>query len=189
MVYALSDLIELKEKEVLIPEDVKVTVNGKVVEVKGDKGILKEDFSHAPVDLRLQPNLLVVQAAWPRKRERALVRTIASLINNMIIGVTKGFIYKLKIVYAHFPTSVRVDNSRRQIIIENFLGEKEPRIARMVGDVDVQISEEDVIVRGTRLQDVSQTAANIEQVTKIKNKDLRVFLDGIYIYDKKGEMA
>ncbi|NIQ32722.1 MAG: 50S ribosomal protein L6, partial [Nitrososphaeria archaeon] len=54
---------------------------------------------------------------------------------------------------------------------------------------DVQISEEDVIVRGTRLQDVSQTAANIEQVTKIKNKDLRVFLDGIYIYDKKGEMA
>ncbi len=59
----------------------------------------------------------------------------------------------------------------------------------MVGDVDVQISEEDVIVRGTRLQDVSQTAANIEQVTKIKNKDLRVFLDGIYIYDKKGEMA
>ncbi|NIQ32721.1 MAG: 50S ribosomal protein L6, partial [Nitrososphaeria archaeon] len=92
----MSDLIELKEKEVLIPEDVKVTVNGKVVEVKGDKGILKEDFSHAPVDLRLQPNLLVVQAAWPRKRERALVRTIASLINNMIIGVTKGFIYKLK---------------------------------------------------------------------------------------------
>jgi large subunit ribosomal protein L6 len=79
-----------------------------------------------------------------------------------------------------------VDKARKRVVIENFMGEKAPRTARIVGDVEVEVSGDEITVKGIRLQDVSQTAANIEQATKVKGKDLRVFLDGIYVYEKRG---
>ena len=48
----------------------------------------------------------------------------------------------------------------------------------------VKVSGDDVIVQGINIEEVSQTAANIEQATKIKNRDPRRFLDGIYVYEK-----
>ncbi|HDD40325.1 MAG TPA: 50S ribosomal protein L6, partial [Nitrososphaeria archaeon] len=48
-----------------------------------------------------------------------------------------------------------------------------------------EVRGDDVIVKGIDKQAVGQTAANIEQATKIRRKDLRKFLDGIYIYEKK----
>ncbi|MEM3552572.1 MAG: 50S ribosomal protein L6, partial [Candidatus Bathyarchaeia archaeon] len=59
------------------------------------------------------------------------------------------------------------------------------RIARIVGNVKVEVKGDDIIVQGLNLKEVSQTASNIQQATKIKKKDPRVFLDGIYIYEKK----
>jgi large subunit ribosomal protein L6 len=44
------------------------------------------------------------------------------------------------------------------------------------------------VVQGLNLEDVSQTAANIEQATKVKKKDPRVFLDGIYVYEQNEGM-
>jgi large subunit ribosomal protein L6 len=126
--------------------------------------------------------LIKVQAYWPRKREAALVGTVCSLIENMITGVTKGFTYKLKIVFAHFPISVKIKG--KMVSIENFTGERSPRWAKIIGDVKVSVQGDDVIVQGINLEDVSQTAANIEQATKVKRKDPRVFLDGIFIYEK-----
>jgi len=46
------------------------------------------------------------------------------------------------------------------------------------------VKGEDVIVQGLDIEDVSQTAANIERATKVKRKDPRVFLDGIYVYER-----
>jgi large subunit ribosomal protein L6 len=184
----LNDLFIVKEEKIQIPEDVNITVKDKIVEISGQKGIIKEDFSHAPIELKLEKKHLTVFTSLQKKREQALVGTIASLINNMILGVTKGFTYKLKIVYAHFPTSLKVDKAKNKIIIENFIGEKASRTAQIMGDVEIDVSGDEVIVQGIRLQDVSQTAANIENATKVKHKDLRVFLDGIYVYDKKGEI-
>ncbi|MDW8011140.1 MAG: 50S ribosomal protein L6, partial [Sulfolobales archaeon] len=101
---------------------------------------------------------------------------------NAIDGVTRGYRYRLKIVYSHFPISVRVDGDR--VVIENFIGEKAPRVARVVGDVKISVSKTDVVVEGCDLEAVSQTAANIEQATKIRKLDRRVFVDGIYIYER-----
>jgi large subunit ribosomal protein L6 len=100
----------------------------------------------------------------------------------MITGVQKGFTYKLKIVFSHFPISVKAKD--KFVLIENFIGERNPRKAKTIGDVQVKIQSEDVIIQGINLEDVSQTAANIEQATKVKRKDPRVFLDGIYVYEK-----
>lgn len=172
----------VESKTVEVPENVEVRVEGRVVEVIGEKGRLIRDFSHAPVSIRLEGNEVRVEALWPRKREAALVGTICSHIKNMIIGVTEGFTYRLKIVYSHFPISVKVTGDK--ILIENFIGEKSPRVTKIVGDVKVKVEGEDIIVQGMNIEDVGQTAANIELATKVKKKDPRVFLDGIYIYEK-----
>jgi len=169
-------------KSIEIPEGVLVKVEGRIVTATGEKGELTWDFSHAPISIRLEGKTITVQANWPRKKETALVGTISSHIQNMIKGVTKGFIYKLKIVFSHFPISVKV--RERTVAIENFTGERSPRIAKIMGDTKVMVKGEDVIVQGTNIKDVSQTAANIQNATKVKRKDPRVFLDGIYIYEQ-----
>ncbi|MEM2816736.1 MAG: 50S ribosomal protein L6, partial [Candidatus Bathyarchaeia archaeon] len=107
-------------------------------------------------------------------------------INNMIIGVRKGFTYKLKIVFSHFPISVKVQG--KTVIIENFTGERNPRRAKIIGDVKVKVAGDDILIQGINIEDVSQTAANIEQATKIRKKDPRVFLDGIYVYERREGM-
>ena len=173
-------------KTIDVPDGVEVKVEGRVVSVKGDKGALTEDFSKAPVTVQLEDKKIIVKANWPRKKEAALVGTVASHIQNMIKGVTKGFTYKLKIVFSHFPISVKVKEN--MVSIENFTGERSPRVTRIFGDAKVSAKEDDVLVQGINLEDVSQTAANIEQATKVKNKDPRVFLDGIFIYEKKEGM-
>jgi len=174
-------LIE-KSESVEIPEGVDVKVIGREVTVEGPKGRLVRDFSHAPVSISIADGRVIVKAYWPRKKESAVVGAIRSHIKNMITGVTKGFTYKLKIVFSHFPINVSVKGDR--VIIENFTGERNPRKARIRGEAKVRVKGDDVIVTGIDIEEVAQTAANIEQATNIKNKDPRVFLDGIYVYEK-----
>ena len=71
------------------------------------------------------------------------------------------------------------------MLIKNFTGERGVRVAKIVGDTKVRVEGDDVIVQGINIEDVGQTAANIEQATRVKEKDPRVFLDGIYIYERK----
>jgi large subunit ribosomal protein L6 len=174
-------------KIIQVPDGVEVTIEERKVTVKGAKGTLTRDFSHVPISLEGNGETVRVWAEWPRKKEAALVGTIYSHIQNMITGVEKGFSYKLKIVFSHFPTSVKVQG--KTVVIENFTGERRARKVKIIGDVKVKVQSEDVIVEGLNLEDVSQTAANIEQATKVKKKDPRVFLDGIYVYERNEGMT
>lgn len=167
-----------------VPDDVELTLEKRKVTVKGEKGTLTRDFSYIPISIEAKDDKTVrIWAEWPRKKEASLVGTVNSHIQNMITGVEKGFLYKLKIVFSHFPISVKVQD--KIVLIENFTGERRPRKAKIIGDVKVKVESEDVTVEGINLEDVSQTAANIEQATKVKNKDPRVFLDGLYVYERK----
>jgi large subunit ribosomal protein L6 len=170
-----------------VPDDVTLSVVDKKVSVKGAKGNLTRDFSYATVAIEGEGKNVRIFAKWPRKKETALVGTIYSHINNMITGVTKGYSYKLKIVFSHFPISVKLQG--KSVLIENFTGERRPRRVDILGDVKVKLEPEDIIVQGANLEEVSQTAANIEQSTKVRKKDPRVFLDGIYIYERNEGMA
>ncbi len=175
-------------KTIQVPDGVDVKIEGRKVTVSGAKGSLTRDFSYVPISINAESDKSVrVWAEWPRKKEASLVGTIYSHIQNMITGVQKGFSYKLKIVFSHFPMSVKVQD--KSVLIENFTGERRARRVKIVGNVQVQVRGEDVVVEGINLEDVSQTAANIEQATKVKKKDPRVFLDGIYVYERKEGMA
>ncbi len=173
-------------KIVKVPKEVELKVEGRKVEVKGKKGMLIRDFSNAPVEIKVEGEAIVIRAIWPRKKEAALVGTVASHLKNMIMGVTKGFTYKLKVVFSHFPISVKVQG--KAVLIENFLGERSPRVAEVVGGAKVIVKGDEVLVQGIDIEEVSQTAANIEHAVKVKRKDPRVFLDGIYVYERSEGM-
>ena len=174
-------------RTVQVPDDVTVNVVGKTINVKGAKGNISRDFSYATVEIEGEGKNVRIWAKWPRKKEAALIGTIYSHINNMIVGVTKGYTYKMKIVFSHFPITVKLQD--KNVVIENFTGERRPRRVKINGDVKVKIEPDDIVLSGINLEQVSQTAANIEQSTKVRGKDPRVFLDGIYTYERNEGMT
>jgi large subunit ribosomal protein L6 len=171
------------ENTIEIPDEVTLNLTGRKVTVSGERGQVVKDFSHVRLDMAQDGKALRIWAINPRKRETSLVKTISAHVNNMIKGVTQGFTYKLKIVFVHFPLTVRVQG--RKLVISNFIGERKDREAKIVGDVKVTIDREDVTVEGVDIEEVAQTAANIQRACKIRRKDLRKFLDGIYVYSKE----
>lgn len=172
-------------EEVEIPEGVEVTVENNVVKVKGPKGELQRELKYPGVQIFTEDGKVVVYKEFPRKRDIAIARTFKAHIANMIKGVTEGFTYKLKVVYSHFPVTVKVQGN--EVVIENFLGEKNPRRAKILPGVTVKVMGQEVIVEGIDKEAVGQTAANIEQATRITKWDRRVFQDGIYIVEKAGK--
>lgn len=173
--------------EITITDNVTVTKEDNTIIVNGKLGTLKKDFTRLPATVTVDNKKIIIKPYGTRKKDLAITNTAKSIINSMIHGVEKGFAYKLKIVYAHFPISVKVKGG--EIYVENFFGERSPRISRIVGDsTRVNVLGEDVIVQGPSLEHVSQTAANIESSTKLKDKDQRVFLDGLYIYSREKAM-
>jgi large subunit ribosomal protein L6 len=173
--------------QVEAPASVTIKKEGNLVHVKGPLGAIKKDFTKLPATITIDGNMITIKPYGTRKRDLAITNTARSIIEGMIKGVEKGYTYKLKIIFAHFPISVKVKG--KEVYVENFFGERSARISRIVGDATkVSIVGEDVVIQGPSLEEVSQTAANIELSTKTKGKDQRVFLDGLYIYSKEEGM-
>lgn len=175
------------ERFVVIPEDVEVSIEGDtfkgyLVKAKGPLGENSRFLRFRGVYIEKCDGKVRVYANEERRRFKAVVGTFASHIRNLIVGVKDGFEYRLKVVYAHFPIKLRVEG--KEVVIENFLGEKHPRRAKIVGRCEVEVRGQEVIVRGIDKEECGQTAANLEHATRIKDKDPRVFQDGIYIVQK-----
>lgn len=175
------------EKETEILDGVKVKLKGDEILVTGGEVELKREFRHPRIRVSVKKGRVLVTCDYPSKEDMALMGTTISHIRNMITGVTEGFEYKMKIVYSHFPIKASVKKEQGEFVVENFLGERNPRIARILGDTEININGDEVILTGPDIQSVGQTAANIEQVTMIKGYDPRVFQDGIYITQKRRE--
>ncbi len=175
-------MVPVAIREVELPDGVKAEIKEGVVVIEGPKGKLERKLYHPKISIEKVDNKIVVKCEFARRKEKALVGTFAAHIKNMIKGVTEGFVYKMKIVYSHFPMKVSVKGD--EVIIENFLGEKHPRKAKIFGNVKVTVKGDEVTIEGINREEVGQTAANIEFATKVKDRDIRVFQDGIYIVSK-----
>ncbi|KAG2647911.1 hypothetical protein PVAP13_1NG001500, partial [Panicum virgatum] len=130
---------------------------------------------------------LKVDAWFGTRRTMAAIRTAISHVQNLITGVTKGYRYKMRFVYAHFPINASITNANTAIEIRNFLGEKKVRKVDMLEGVTILRSEkvkDELILDGNDIELVSRSAALINQKCHVKNKDIRKFLDGIYVSDK-----
>lgn len=170
------------KKTIHIPEGINVVIQDAEVLISGTLGKLQRKLWYPGITIKKVNSEVVVETEKPRREQLAIIGTFASHIRNMIIGVSKGFEYRMKVVYAHFPIQLKTEGNT--VLINNFLGEKKPRKATIVGDTQVIIKGDEVIIKGINKEDVGQTAANIQQATKIKGFDPRVFQDGIYIVEK-----
>jgi len=177
-----------KDDTLDVPSNVEVSIKSRIVTVKGPRGVLTKNLRHLDIEIRLETPKKIRFIVWHGKRKHvACIRTVRSLINNMIVGVTKGYQYKMRYVYAHFPINVNISDNGREVEIRNFLGEKIIRKVVMPEGVKIEISKDqkdEISLTGNDLETVSQSAASIQQSTSVKNKDIRKFLDGIYVSDK-----
>ena len=178
-----TEQAQLEQKVVELPEGVAASMASRTLTIKGKLGEAKKDFQKININLDVEDNKVTLKPFSRKKKDRVIVNTVSSLVNNMVTGVTKGYTYRLKVVYAHFPISVKTKGD--EIHVENFVGERSPRVAKVVGNCKISIEGDDIIVKGVSVEDVGQTAANVELATKIKKKDQRIFLDGVYIYAKE----
>jgi large subunit ribosomal protein L6 len=155
-----------------IPEGVNVTVEGHTVTVRGPNGEVQRSFSKR-ASIAVEGAEVTVSA-----KDKGLAGTVESLLSSMMKGVTEGYKKNLKVLYAHFPVSMEVKG--KDILIKNFLGEKQPRKTKIQGNSKVEVKGQNVTVSGPSKEDVSQTAASLKAILKIRDKDGRVFQDGIY---------
>ena len=169
--------------ELEIPEGVTVTYKKPMITVQGPLGKTWKSFKKIPVTIEVTDGKVLFKAQGTRNKNRAIMNTSRSLIRNLCEGVVEGYTIKMKIVFSHFPITVKVDG--KTVLIENFQGERAPRKTKVWGDTKVVPKGDDVIITGHVLTDVSQTAAEIENGSRVKNKDHRVFLDGVYKFEKK----
>lgn len=174
-------------KTIDIPEGVTVSVKNRKVRVKGPRGVLVRDFSHQQLDLVVekQGRSLRAELWFGNRLAIACIRTVLTHIKNMITGVTKGYCFKMRMVYNHFPISSVIENNGKQVEVRNFLGEKIVRMVQMIGDTVAKKSDDgtkdEITLTGSDLDAVSQSAANIQQIARITDKDIRKFLDGVYV--------
>jgi len=166
-----------------IPEGVDVKLEGSVLTVKGPLGEASRKLWFPGIEIVQEDSRLIVNSNVDRKQQRAMTGTLAAHVANMIEGVTKGFEYRMKVVYSHFP--IQLKTTADEVVISNFLGERRPRSAKIVGGTKVEVAKDEVLVKGINKENVGQTMANIEQATRVKGFDVRVFQDGIYLVEKR----
>jgi len=159
-----------------IAEGAKISLEGQKVTISGAKGTLVRDFYHPEIKMELKNGELEVTG------DKAMANTVSAHVRNMAIGVTSGYANKLKSLYSHFPISAEVKG--KEILIKNFLGEKQPRRAKIVGQTKVESKGQEMFVSGPSKEEVSQTIANLKSPTRIRNRDSRVFQDGFYLVEK-----
>ena len=172
----------MEKIEIKIPENVTAQLDRLDLSVEGPNGKVSKRFQYPGLLLHSTENSIIIERSSETKKTIAMSGTFRSHILNMFHGVTAGWTYELDILYAHFPMQVSVDQN--SVIIDNFLGERHPRKTKIHGETTVSIDGEKVLVTGPDIEAVGQTAGSIEQLTTIKDKDPRVFQDGIYITKK-----
>ncbi len=169
---------------VRIPSGVRVVARDRSLEAKGPLGSATRPFPSDlfRVEVKADQVKLTLELPPERKQARALLGTWVAHLRNLTLGVSQGVEARMKVVAAHFPMKVQAKEGELQI--ENFLGEKYPRTAPLVAGVRATVDGEFVILSGVDIEQVGQSAANIERATRIRNYDPRVFQDGIYLVQR-----
>ncbi|EMA57860.1 50S ribosomal protein L6 [Halorubrum lipolyticum] len=168
--------------EIEIPDDVSAETDHLELTVEGPNGSVTRRLWYPDVEVTVEDGVVAIASENEDAKTNATVGTFESHVANMIHGVTDGWEYTMEVYYAHFPMQVTTEGD--EVVIENFLGERAQRRTPIRGDTDVQIDGETVTLTGSDKEAVGQTAADIEQLTKVTDKDTRVFQDGVYIVEK-----
>ena len=169
-------------RKVNIPDGVKASLDGMHLRVTGPKGQLSRNVRFPQVTVTCDGNEVVIATESRRKEITAMVGTLEAHTKNMFRGVTDGYEYRMKVVYSHFPIQLKLQGNKLEIA--NFLGEKKARHARIEQGVTAKVGNDEVVLTGIDRELVGTSAANIEHATHIRDRDPRVFQDGIYMVQR-----
>jgi large subunit ribosomal protein L6 len=172
----------MKETRIEVPEDVTAEMDHLDVTVEGPNGSVTRRLWYPDITVSVEGDEVVISAEADDAKTLSTVGTFESHLRNMLHGVTEGWEYHMEVFYSHFPMQVETEGD--EVVISNFLGERHPRRAPIRGDTEVRIDGEEITLSGPSIEDVGQTAADIEQLTRVNDKDVRVFQDGVYITQK-----
>ena len=172
--------------EIEIPSGVNVAVNGSTVTVKGKLGSTSKAINPKFTDVKVQGSKLTISETKEKKlaRKSALAAmALKTQLSDAIGGVESGITVKMKVLFAHFPTSLEVKG--KTLFMKNLFGEKVPREVTIVGDTKVEIKGQDVTIKGVDKYEVGQTIANIRKGCYARGYDTRVFQDGLYVDEEE----
>ena len=165
-----------------IPEEVSAEIDHLELTVDGPNGSVTRRLWYPDVSVSVEGDEVAVASEADDAKTMSTLGTFQSHIENMFHGVTTGWEYEMEVFYSHFPMQVDVEGD--EVVIENFLGERAARSTPIHGNTDVEVDEEQITLTGPDIEAVGQTAADIEQLTRVTDKDVRVFQDGVYITGK-----
>lgn len=167
-------------EEIEIPEGLDVNVDGKTIKISKGGEELERNLEY-PV--KKEGEKIIIENKEGKKRDKKIIKTVRAHIVNMLSGLGEKYEYQLKICSVHFPMTVEIKDS--EIQIKNFLGENIPRKAKILPNVEVKLENDLITIKSSSKERAGQTAANIEKATKVRNRDRRIFQDGIYMIKKE----
>ena len=157
-------------------------INSNEIKISGNLGTNTRKFNDTFLDIKIEGNKFIIDSKKGikkmKKKANKIVQTMAEELTNDMEGVNKYYEIEMEIIYAHFP--ITVEASKDTFYIKNMIGERAKRSTKIINNTKVEAAGQKIKIYGINKDDVTQTAANIRKICKIKYKDSRVFQDGIY---------
>lgn len=169
-----------------LPEGCSLKIEGELFVMSYNQKELKKEIKiPRSILIKIEGKKVIIEPQKkPTKKENKIIGSLAAHITNMIKGLEKPFVYKMEACNAHFPMTMKVEGDL--LVIKNFLGEKVPRTAKILAGVKVNVKGNSLELTSEDIDAVGQTIANIERATKVKERDRRIFQDGIFLVEKNG---
>lgn len=175
---------KLFSESISVPEGIQCELKDNILICKKDSTELSKPIKIPKIDVKLKDKVITFECKSGNKKDYKIIKSLIAHMKNFFEGFNNKFVYKLESANVHFPMTLKVEGHK--LIINNFLGEKKPRYADIISGVNVEIKGQKIIVTSSDKEAAGQTAANFEKATKIRNRDRRIFQDGIYITEKPG---
>jgi len=154
---------------------VKIKKKSRIIHIWGPRGKLTRDFRHVLIDIKIDEGQkkVILKVWFANKKRLSGLSTVSSHISNSIFGVSNGFQYKMRSVFAHFPINIIMTEGGKGVEIRNFLGEKFVRKVFMAKDVLCKKNDsvkDEIIIYGNDLNLVALSAAQIQKSCLVKKK-------------------
>jgi large subunit ribosomal protein L6 len=167
-----------------IPESISCEFSDKVLKCRKDGTELSRLIDVPCLRVLIKDQKVFFECEKGNKNDYKTIKSNIAHMKKMFFGLQKEYVYRLEACNVHFPMTLKVESDR--LIINNFLGEKMPRFAKILPGVKVDVKGQKITLSSPDKDAAGQTAANFERATKIKSRDRRVFQDGIFLVERPG---
>ena len=171
-------------EKIEIPSEVSCEITDGILKCKKGDVEITRDVRIPNIIVSIKDKTLLLECKKGNKKDFKVIKSYLAHINNMFAGLQQEYVYKMEACNVHFPMTIKIEANK--VVISNFLGEKTKRYAKIINGVKVDIKGQKITVSSADKEAAGQTAANLEKTTKIRNRDRRIFQDGIFLTEGPG---